>query len=136
MVNYVAHVQLYTFGILYLPTRFFCSSLPLLGKLLPATARMLRIAPLLWQCTYLYASTCTTILYPTPTLSLYIVMPESFPPHLPAARRIVAGHDQAGRAAFLHDDAKPLTESAFGPHLLSGPMWVTTETPSRDNTSR
>lgn len=136
MVNCEAHVKLYTFGILYLPTRFFWSSLLLLGKPLPTTARMPRIAPWLRQSPYLYLSTCTTILDPTPTLSLCMEMPDSFPPHLPAARRIVTGHDEAGRAAFLHDDAQPLTESAFGPHLLSGPFWMTRETPSRDNTSK
>jgi hypothetical protein len=52
----------------------------------------------------------------------------------PDVRRIVTGHNDTGRAAVIRDGPAVSDVSPLGPHIRSGAIWVTTETPSRDNT--
>jgi hypothetical protein len=49
-------------------------------------------------------------------------------------RRVVTGHDGAGRAVVVHDGpAHPPDVNPRAPHIRGASIWVTTETPSRDN---
>jgi hypothetical protein len=58
-------------------------------------------------------------------------MSSDWPAPPPDGRRIVTGHDAAGRVVVVHDG--PAASEATTPFLRSATLWVTTETPSADN---
>ena len=52
-------------------------------------------------------------------------------PELPAVRRIVTGHDPAGKAIILFDSADPYKEVRGRVGVVSRALWMTEQTPAR-----